>query len=182
MTCFAVVVCGRNDQAEAECRRFLIACIGQMPKETEMTTKTAKTKPAAKTTPTRMDASKEVCQVVMADVRLLRSRLPAEHQAEHQAKFDLLETFLTAAASRLPTQKAIDRDKQRKKNYHETKRKPRGKAKAAAAPAGELLPDLKLDVDQPSGTETFRHEHGGGTMTPVERELVPASTEGSHGL
>lgn len=176
MTCFAVVVCGRNDQAEAECRRFLVACIGQMPKESEMTTKT-KTKTEK---PAKMDASKETCQVVMTDVRLLRSRLSAEHQAEHQAKFDLLETFLAAAASRLPTQKAIDRDKQRKKNYHETKRKPRGKAKAAA-PAEELLPDLKLDVDTTT-TETFRHEHGGGIMTPVERELVPASTEGSHGL
>lgn len=151
MTAFAVVACGGNSRAEAEpfVRQFLTACTGQMPRRSEMATKTI----------TKVDASKENANKAL---KLLtehgnRTLLAAEH-AE-------LVAFVTAAASRLPTQKAIDKDRQRKKHYHETRRKPRGKAAAAsgtetfragphdgnATEAPRDLPDLKLDVDQPVG-------------------------------
>jgi hypothetical protein len=156
MLAFAVVACNGNSRHEAEpvVRQFLIACIGQLPKESDMTA--TKTKPAkAGKTATgvqKVDASKENAKAALQTLTVHGNRVFSK------TEYDQLVAFVTAAVGRLPGQAAIDRDKERKKNYHETKRKPaRAKAAEPASTPAEtevfLHPELKVE-----GTETHRHE------------------------
>ncbi len=120
MTAFAVVAargCNR-DEAEGCVIRFFSAIISQLPRRKDM--------------PIKPTASKEEAQNALADLRLLRSQLSEEEQAKQQDKLDRLDAFLERAYSRLPSKKAIDKDRDRKKNYSKNRKLNRKKATAGA--------------------------------------------------
>lgn len=153
MLAFAAVACNANSRNAAEpvVRRFLIACIGQLPKETTMTM----TKHP--TDATKVVASKENAQFAQKILTEHGNRVFSE--AEHG---DLV-AFVSACVSRLPTQAAIERERKRKRGVYEkrsAKKKPAAKAKAT------------------SGTETFRTgpHAGNGTEVPRGAGVPPADT------
>lgn len=124
MVAFAAVAANANCRHEAEpvCRRFLVACIAQFPRATDM----------AKNPANKMDASKENAGKAIEELVKLSDSLPEEMRTQRSAHLVFLQEFVQAAQRRLPTQKAIDKDKLRKKKYASRK-----KQAAAPAPAAE---------------------------------------------
>jgi hypothetical protein len=110
MTAFAVVAAnGNSREAESCCRLFLIARIGQLPKEGAMSTTAQK----------KMDASKENAAEAQ---RRLNSMTPTNGvRTLSDDDFEFLSQLIEAAHKRLPSHAAIAKDKLRKKNYHKNK-------------------------------------------------------------
>lgn len=109
MTAFAVVAANGNSRrdAEPECRRFLVACIAQLPRECDMAEKN------------KVDASKE--NALECARRLVKEgNTPNTTLRDEDYRF--LIAFIDSAARRLPSQKAIDRDRDRKRKGRKAKK------------------------------------------------------------
>lgn len=122
----------------------------------------------------KVEASKEVCALVETDTQLLRVQLTDEQRAEHQAKFDLLEQFLAAAKKRLPHQKAIDADRQRKNRKKASSRK---KTRAAKKALAGIRASAEIGSLEHSENAALRPEDVEGTLTFRQpRDEAPAAT------
>lgn len=149
MTAFAVVAAGGNSRHEAEpvCLRFLTACIAQLPRESDM----------AEKNPNKVDASKENARLALEK---LTPHVNRDERTAHTFDADMkfVKDVLEAATKRLPSQKAIDRDRKRK-------RKPAKKAAKKPAARPELVgAGAGMEVH---GTETFRTGPHAGHATEV---------------
>lgn len=83
--------------------------------------------------PNKIDASKENAKKAREALEKVSDKMLEAERTQVSADLIFLEDFIAAAERRLPTQKAIDKDKIRKKNYGKNRKSTKPKPGTPAA-------------------------------------------------
>lgn len=94
----------------------------------------------------KMDASKENAKKAVDELTKLSDALGEEVRTKLSSHLIFLQEFVAAAERRLPSQKAIDKDKLRKKNYGKNRKSTKKPKTAAEPPAQAECPVCETPV------------------------------------